>query len=251
MRSSHWQSEVGHLALDGVDAEAVDLAADVDGAVIHGVAEVLAGVAENDHASALHHEAAEGAGAAADDDGAALLVDAHASADIALADEVAAAEGGAEGGAGVLLDDHRARQHVLGAGPADAALDHDVGAVDQAAAEIAEAALDAQVEAVEDADGDAVLGAGIVDDDAAVALAHQLAQLQVDLGRRQLVRVELRALVEIDVEGGGVEEILFFVRREETLLGAPGQLLRVHPQIEGFRFQCHDAQAFQTRTSPS
>ena len=53
----------------------------------------------------------------------------------------------------------------------------------------------------------------------------------------QLVRVELRALVEIDVEGGGIEEVLFFIRREEALLGAPGQLLRVHPQIEGFRFQ--------------
>ena len=49
----------------------------------------------------------------------------------------------------------------------------------------------------------------------------------------------------------GVEEILFLVGREETLLGAPGQLLGVHAQIEGFRFQCHDSQAFQTRTSPS
>ena len=34
---------------------------------------------------------------------------------------------------------------------------------------------------LQDADGDAVLGAGIVHDDGAVALAHQLAELEVDL----------------------------------------------------------------------
>src|SRR5262249_52361015 len=147
--------ELGHLALDGIDAEAVDLPADIDGAVIHGIAEVLAGVAEDDHAAALHHEAAEGAGASADDDRAALLIDADPRADIALADEIAAADRGPERGAGVLLDAHGARQHVLGAGPADAALDLDVRPVDQAATEIPEAAVDDEMEPVEDADGDA------------------------------------------------------------------------------------------------
>src|SRR5882757_5378409 len=39
-----------HLARHGVDAQAVDLAADVDRAVVHRVAQVLAGVAEDHHA---------------------------------------------------------------------------------------------------------------------------------------------------------------------------------------------------------
>src|SRR5262245_27348957 len=171
--------EVGHLAFDRIDAEPGDLAADIDGAVIHGIAEVLAGIAQDDHAPALHHEAAERAGAPADQDGAALLVDADARADIALADQVAAADRGAEGRAGVLLDHHLAREHVLRAGPADAAGDGDVRPVDQAAAEITEAALDVQVEPLQQADRDAVLGAGIVHHDGAVALAHQLAELEV------------------------------------------------------------------------
>src|SRR5262245_10556840 len=56
--------EIGHLAGHGVDAEPLDLAADIDRAVIHRIAEVLAGIAQDDHAAALHHEAAEGAGPA-------------------------------------------------------------------------------------------------------------------------------------------------------------------------------------------
>ena len=64
------------LGLDAVDTEARNLAADVNSAVVHRIAEIVAGVAEDDHATALHHEAGEGADAAADDDRAALLVDA-------------------------------------------------------------------------------------------------------------------------------------------------------------------------------
>src|SRR5688572_4744794 len=223
--------EVGHLALDRVDAEAGDLAADIDRAVIHGIAEVLAGVTQDDHAAALHHEAAEGAGAPADQDGAALLVDADAGADIALAHQVAAADRGAEGGAGVLLDDHAAAQHVLRARPADAAGDVDVRPVDQAAAEIAQAALDVQVEPLQQADRDAVLGAGVVHDDGAVALAHQLAQLEIDLLRRQRTGVELGALVEVDIVAVGIEEVLLLARREETLLVLARQLFGVHAHL--------------------
>ena len=91
LRSSQLRVEIGHLAAHRVDAEARRLAADIDRAVIHGIAEILAGIAADHHAAALHHEAGEGAGLAADDDGAALHVDAGARADIALADEVAAA----------------------------------------------------------------------------------------------------------------------------------------------------------------
>src|SRR5271169_129889 len=141
--------EVSHLGWYGIDAESIDSSADVNRAVVHRVAQVLAGIAKDDHASALHHEAAESAGPAAGDDRAALHVDTHAGAHIALTDEVATAERRAEGRARVLLDHHRSGEHVLGARPADAACDVDVRSVDQAAAEIAETAFDGQFEAVE------------------------------------------------------------------------------------------------------
>src|ERR1700744_5236991 len=72
------------LALDAVDAERLDLAADVDRAVIHGVAQTGARVTADDLAPALHHESGHGPGAAQGDDGAALLVDPGAGADLAL-----------------------------------------------------------------------------------------------------------------------------------------------------------------------
>src|SRR6266478_5891824 len=163
--------EVGHLRRYGIDAQARDLAADIDRAVVHGVAQVLAGIAQDHHPSTLHHEAAEGAGPAADDDRAALHVNAYASPYISLAHQVSATHGGAEGRARVLLDHDRPRQHVLGARPADAALDADVWSVDQPTAEIAEAPFDDQVEAVENADRERMLGAGILQHDGAKALA--------------------------------------------------------------------------------
>src|SRR5690606_1874437 len=101
--------------------------------VVHRVAEIDPGIAQDDHAAALHHEAAERARPAADDDGAALHVDARAGADVALADEIAAADRRPEGGAGVLLDDHCAGHHVFGAGPSDTAAHADVRPVDQPA----------------------------------------------------------------------------------------------------------------------
>src|SRR5215469_8608332 len=252
--------EIGYLARHRIDAEALDFAADIDGAVIHGIAEILAGIPQYDHAAALHHEAAEGSRPAADDDGAALHVDAHAGTDIAHADEIAPAHGGAEGGARVLLDHHGPRHHVLCAGPADAALYADVRPVDQAAAEIAEAALDMEVQAVQDADGERMLGAGVLHDHRAVALAHQLAQLEVDLPAIQIGGVELRPLVEIDLEGVRIGEALLLHGREEALLGAPGKLLGMHPHLGGFGPECHSLsrllksakrQLCQTRTSPS
>ncbi len=179
-RSSHARSRSVIVAPHRIDAEARRLAADIDRAVIHGIAEILAGIAADHHAPALHHEAGEGAGIAADDDGAALHVDAGARADIALADQVAAADRRAELRAGVLLDQDGAAHHVLGAGPADPAGDAHIGAVDQAEAEIAERAVDDQIEPVEDADRDRMLGAGILDDDGAVAVLHQFADAQID-----------------------------------------------------------------------
>src|SRR5215510_9050935 len=98
--------EVGRLRRDRIHSKAGDFAADVDRAVVHGVAEILAGITEDHHAPALHHEAAEGTRAATDDDRAALHVDADARADIPLADEVSAAHGRTEGRARVLLDHH-------------------------------------------------------------------------------------------------------------------------------------------------
>src|ERR1700730_12859352 len=67
--------KVGHFSVHRVDAERFDVAADIDDPVIHGIAEILAGVAEDHHASTLHHEAAKCAGPPAGNDGAALHVD--------------------------------------------------------------------------------------------------------------------------------------------------------------------------------
>src|SRR4051795_10701024 len=121
---------VGPLAGHAVDAERLDLAADVDGPVVHRVAQAGADVAEDDLAAALHHEPGHRAGAAADDDRPALLIDARAGADAAVDDEVAAADRGARERAGVAVDDDDARHHVLARRPADAALDVDLGPVD-------------------------------------------------------------------------------------------------------------------------
>src|ERR1700744_72740 len=80
------------LALDAVDAQRLDLAADVDGPVIHRVAQARARVAADDLAAALHHEPGHRAGAAERDDRAALLVDSGASANLALDHQVAATD---------------------------------------------------------------------------------------------------------------------------------------------------------------
>src|SRR5262245_25339685 len=168
--------ELCHLGPDGIDAEASRFAADVDGAVIHAVTQILSGVAADHHAAALHHEAGEGSGVAANDDGAALLVNAGAGADRSLAHEIAAANGGAELRACILLDEDRAGEHVFAASPADATLDPDVGAVKETAGKITAAAFDIEIEPVQYADGKRVLGAGILEDDRAIALFHQIAQ---------------------------------------------------------------------------
>src|SRR4029077_13952774 len=84
--------ELGYLGPDRVHAEALRLAANIDRAVIHRVAEILAGVAADHHAPALHHKAGEDPGGGADDDGAALLVNPGARADIAPAHEIAASD---------------------------------------------------------------------------------------------------------------------------------------------------------------
>src|SRR3984957_11353399 len=252
--------EIGHVGRYGIDAQPIDLPADIDRAVVHRVAEVLAGIAQDHHASALHHETAERAGPPADDDRAALHVDAHAGTHIAPADEVAAAQRGAESRSRVLVDDHGPGEHVLRARPADTALDVDVRSVDQAAAEIAEAAFDGEVQPVEDADCQRMLGARILHHHAAVALVHEFAQLQIDFARTHRTGVELRALFEVDFECLRRGEPLLFLRPEKALLRASRELLGVHSQVRSFCRGCHSFsrglmrnrfQFFQTRTSPS
>src|SRR5690606_25023509 len=73
---------------------------------------------------------------------------------------------------------------------------------------------------------------------------------EVDVLAAQLGGVELGTLVEVDVEGIGIDEVLRFLRLEETLLGAATELLGVHPHLMGLAFLGH-GQLFQTRTSPS
>src|SRR6185437_10247322 len=226
--------ELGYLAPHGIDAEARRLAGDIDRAVIHGVAEILAGIAANHHAPALHHEAGERAGVAADDDRAALHVDAGARADIALADEVAAADRRAELRARVLLDEDRPAHHVLGARPADAAGDAHVRSVDQAEAEITERAVDDEVEPIENADAERMLGPRILDGDGAETVLHQLADAQIDDFRLHLGGVDLGPIVVVDVVGGWQREAvmrLVQIDVEERLLRAAAELLGMQPHF--------------------
>src|SRR5439155_21410993 len=169
--------EIGHFARHRIDTEASRLATQIDGAVIHGVAQILAGIAADHQAATLHHEARERAGVAADDDIAALLVDAGARTDRALADDVTATQSCAELRTGILFDENGARQHVLAAGPADAALELHIRPIEQTHREIAAGAFDVKIEPVEDADGERVLGARILQHDGAIAALHQIAQL--------------------------------------------------------------------------
>src|SRR4051794_37460569 len=149
------------LARDAVDAERLDLAGDVDDPVVHRVAQARASVAADDLAAALHHEAGVGADRSHRQDQPALLVDAGARAGAALDDEVAAADRSARERAGVAVDDDDAGHHVLARGPADAPRDVDLGAVDQPAGVVPEAALEGDLAALQDADAERVLGAGI------------------------------------------------------------------------------------------
>ncbi len=51
-----------------------------------------------------------------------------------------------------------------------------------------------------------MLGAGVLDDDGAVALLHQLPDAGIDGVRRHVAGVDLGALVEVDVVGIGQRE---------------------------------------------
>ena len=223
---------VGPLAGHAVDAERLDLAADVDRPVVHRVAEPGADVAEEDHPAALHHEAGHRAGAAEHDDRAALLVDAGARADLALDHEVAAADRGTRQRARVPVDDDDPRHHVLADRPAHAPLDVDLGPVDQAEAEVAERAVEGEPAAREDPDPERVLGARVPDGDVLHALlVEEPAELEVDLPRRELLRVER----------GGLAVDLGDHRHRGVRLGEPA---RVVPDLR-LAYRCH------TRTSRS
>src|SRR6185295_14439024 len=92
---------------------------------------------------------------------------------------------------GVGLDRHDTRHHVLAGRPADTALDVNLRAVDETAAEVAEAAVECNSAAGEDPDAERVLRAGVKDGDVLHAfLVEQPAQLEIDLARRQALRVE-------------------------------------------------------------
>src|SRR5216683_6513121 len=179
------------LCLDAVHAQRGDLPAHIDRAVVHRVAQPAAHVAADDLPAALEHEPRHHARVAADEDGAALLVDARPGPDIAADHHVAAAQRRAGQRPCVLVDEDHAGHHVLGSRPADPAGDVNLRPVDQAAPEVAEAALDADLAAGEDADRDRMLRPGVQDRDVLDALVvHKAAQLEVNLPRGELVRVE-------------------------------------------------------------
>ena len=110
----------------------------------------------------------------------------------------------------------------------------DVRAVAQAAAEVAQTALKVESKAVEKAYADAVAGARILYRDGADSVLHEFADFAVDFIRLHIHRIEFRLLVEIDLEGPRIGEILILGGVEEHLLGAPSQLLGVQPHIVGF-----------------
>src|SRR5215470_8820986 len=183
----------GQLRLDAVHAERSDLAADVDRAVIHRVAQAAAHVAADDLPATLQHEPGHRARVAADDDRAALLVDAGAGTDVAADHDIAAAQRRAGQRAGVLVDDDHARHHVLGHRPADPPPHVDLRPVDEPAAEVAEAAVDGDPAAGQDAHGEGVFRARVEDGHVPDALVvDEPAELQVDLPGGQLGRVEHR-----------------------------------------------------------
>src|SRR6476661_565165 len=182
---------VGPLPRHAVDAERLDLAAHVDDAVIHRVAQAGARVLADYLASALHHEPGHRADRAERDDRPALLVDARPGASPALDHQIAAAHRGAGQRAGVAFDDDHARHHVLAGGPAHAAGDVHLGPVDQAAPEVAEAALERDLATGQDAHAERVLRTRVLDGDVLDALlVDQPLQLEVDLARGHVGRVE-------------------------------------------------------------
>src|SRR5919201_624900 len=183
------------LPRHAVDAERLHLPADVDRPVVHRVAEPRPDVAEDHLATALHHEPGHRPRVPHHDHRPALLVDPRARADLALDHDVAPAYRRSRQRARVAVHDHDAGHHVLEGRPADAARDVDLGAVDQAAAEIPERAREGDAAASEDPDAERVLRAGVLDRDVLDALlVEQPPQLEVDLPRRKVVRVEARAV---------------------------------------------------------
>src|ERR1700753_3193623 len=207
------------LALDAVDAERLARAADVEGPVIHRVAQARARVAADDLAAALHHEPGHRTGAAERDDRAALLVDPGASANLALDHQVAAADRRARQGPGVGVDDDDPGHHVLAGRPADAPGDVDLGAVDHAQREIAQGAFEVQLAAGQDARAQRVLGSRVEHRDVGDALlVEQPPQLEVDPPGGEMARVEggrlpvdLRYLRDTSVkldQAAGVEQRL-------------------------------------------
>ena len=83
--------QFAHLGRYGVDAQRLNLTADVNSSIVHRVAQVLAGMAQHDNAASLHHETRECTGTAPNDNGAALHVNSGPPAHITPTYQVASA----------------------------------------------------------------------------------------------------------------------------------------------------------------
>ena len=78
------------------------------------------------------------------------------------------------------------------------------------------------------------LAPGILDDDGAVAVLHQLADAQIDDFRLHVGGVDLGPLVVVDVVGGWQREAvmgLVQIDVEEGLLRAAAELLGMQPHV--------------------
>ncbi len=151
--------------LFGIGAEGLDVPGNVDGAARHVLADALAGVAEDDDASAVHHIAGHEIGIAGAEQGAFLHHLAGARADVAMDDKLGAANADACDGAGVASHHHRAAVHVVTEAPADVVVDFEVRAIGESRAEVTRRAANVHVDCVGEPYADVMARVGIEDGD--------------------------------------------------------------------------------------
>ena len=173
---------LGHLLLDAIGAQALDLAADVDLRLIDRIPQALPGIAADDEAAGLGHEGAEMADRAADHDIHALHRDAAAGRGIALDDEQPAMGGGAGRLAGIAFDPDRAGHHVLRHADAAMAVDDDARLLVHAGAVIADMAVDLDLDGPVEAGHHGMRPLGIDDPPGPfVGLGRQVMQALVEV----------------------------------------------------------------------
>ena len=167
----------GRLHLLGIGAQRLHLAADENIAGRHVLADLLAGITQDDDAPAIHHVAGHEIGVAGAAQRTRLHHLARARSHIALHHDLGAADRDTGDGAGIAADDDRALVHIVRQAPAGIAVDLEIRAVGQAGAEIARRAAHPDLDVLGQPDADMVPRVGVQDFDILTpfaALADQL-----------------------------------------------------------------------------